>query len=408
MRPWILTPQFTIDLGQPPAERFDVVDAEIISRAADLLRTVRTDLPAKARWVAPLVNVRTGFRFRPEAMAIARATAVDWRWVMVANVLYDLAMAYMGCTTVALCTDDGPVVARNMDWWPEDKLAAASCTFRFVRDGRLEYAIAGWPGSIGVVTGLSARGFAVVLHVVFSQERYRLTGYPVLLFLRRVLERAADFDQAVRMLSEKKLFTSALIAVVGTENRQRVCIERTPSRAALRWGQDGRPLVIANHYVAARRWQKRDLRPEVAELLASTVSRCENLERLAAAGPADASDRPEALLAALTDKGVMQSFTAQQIILHPRRQRIRLYVPRDLLPAPPATVRLTSRREGLNQPFLIELLQTGAGLGLWEAKSRTSDLVAGREAVLEFSTGRQGKDFARTAGDLGATCEVRS
>ncbi len=103
-----------------------------------------------------------------------------------------------------------------------------------------------------MVTGLSARGFAVVLNAVVSEERYRLTGWPVLLFLRRVLQRAEDFDQAVKMIAERTLFMSGLITVVGTENHQRVCIERTPTQAVLRWAQDDVPLISTNAFVSDR------------------------------------------------------------------------------------------------------------------------------------------------------------
>ena len=334
MTPWVKCPEFTVDLDQPMDRRFDVVDADTIARAARVLDALRQEIPPKALKLVPLVNARTGYRFGREAKAIGRLAGYDWRWIMIANVSYDLALATMGCSTVALPTADGPIVARNMDWWPEEKLAAASCLLRFVRGGREAFAVAGWPGSMVVVTGMSARGFAVVLNAVLSEEGHSKSGYPVLLFLRRVLEDAAGFDEAVEVLSRKRLFMSGLLTLVGTQNGQRVCIERTPTRAALRWGEDDRPLVTSNSYVAFDDSGRPNRSDEVESLFASTCERYENLQRLAAAIPAGGRGCSETLLTALTDEGVIQDITAQQVIMQPARQRIELYVPRRLLADP--------------------------------------------------------------------------
>src|SRR5262249_37922713 len=144
------------------------------------------------------------------------------RDVVLANISYDLVLSAFGCSTVALPTPSGPVVARNMDWWPEDLLAQASYLVRYHRNGVLQYANAGWPGAIGVGTGLSGRGFALVLNAVSGTEGVRKTGYPVLLHLRRVLEDARDFDEALRLLTEQRLAAPALLTLVGRENEQRV------------------------------------------------------------------------------------------------------------------------------------------------------------------------------------------
>ncbi len=76
--------------------------------------------------IAQLARLRTCNRFHREIVAMARLAEVDWRQLMLANLSYDLVLAFMGCSTIALPTAEGPVLARNMDWWPEDLLARAS------------------------------------------------------------------------------------------------------------------------------------------------------------------------------------------------------------------------------------------------------------------------------------------
>src|SRR5205823_1995423 len=153
-----------------------------------LLVAVMREIPPAARALAYAVRLRTLGRLQAEARALAARIGADWCDVVLANVSYDLLLASLGCSTVVLPTPAGPVLARNMDWWPEDVLARSSYLIHCTRHGQPAFSQAGWPGSIGVVTGLSARGFVVALNAVLCPERTCKTGYPVLLHLRRVLE----------------------------------------------------------------------------------------------------------------------------------------------------------------------------------------------------------------------------
>ena len=88
----------------------------------------------------------------------------------------------------------------------------------------------------------------MTLNAVLSSEPPTPDGYPVLLQIRRILEDAADFDAALKALSEQPLTTSALLTLVGTDNDQRVVIERTATRSALRWPDGDAPLITTNDY----------------------------------------------------------------------------------------------------------------------------------------------------------------
>jgi hypothetical protein len=323
MLPWTERPTIDIDLDRPIDEAYRALTPDVLGAGRDLLGAVISEMPAEAHWIADGVRLRTAERFQAEAMAVAGLVGATWREVLLANVSYDLLLAQFGCSTVALPTPMGPVVARNMDWWPEDVLARGSYLFRFRRGGELAFANAGWPGAIGVVTGLSARGFAVVLNAVTGPEGVDASGYPVLLHLRRVLEDAAGFNEALNMLRDEKLAAPALITLVGTSNDQRVVIERTPTRHALRWAEPGAPLLATNDYRLL-------FRPEShagLEIYETTCRRYEALGRLLAGHRADADMEDDRLLYMLTDPAVIQGITAQHVILRPAAGTARLFVP---------------------------------------------------------------------------------
>lgn len=329
MLPWVERPVLEFDVAKPIAERVADVPAEARAAGLRLLEAVRTQIPSKARMLAHLVRLRTLNRFHAEILGAAAMVGADWRDVLLANVSYDLLVATFGCSTVALATPSGPVLARNMDWWPEELLAQASYQLRFHRAGTFEFASAGWPGATGVVTGLSARGFAVALNAVIGPERFSRLGYPVLLHLRRVLEDATDFDSARLALCQQRLMVSALFTLVGTDNRQRVVIERSPTRFAERWPEGMEPLIATNDYRKLHAPQTH----VGTEIYETTCRRYDALCRFFSSHRGDRDADNNALLYALTDGSVIQSITAQHILLRPRECQMRVFVPRRLLSA---------------------------------------------------------------------------
>jgi Acyl-coenzyme A:6-aminopenicillanic acid acyl-transferase len=328
MPPWVERPTITIDLARVRrGEPADLPPAAVAS-AKVLLDEVMATVPRKARLLAYWAAVRTRNRFWREFKAAARVVGADSRDIALANLSYDLVVGALGCSTVVLPTPDGPVVARNMDWWPEESLARASYLIRCFEGTDWKFTSAGFPGAVGVVTGLSSRGFAVILNAVTTPEPVCKTGYPVLLHLRRVLEDAVDFADALNLLSKQRLTTSALFTLVGSTNDQRVVIERAARRYALRWGKPNEPLITTNNYLLL------DVPPAERDDWHLSRTSCGRFGRLCQLSGRRSANEPiadEELLYWLSDDEVRQEITAQHVLIRPSRGEMRLFVPRCLI-----------------------------------------------------------------------------
>jgi len=327
MAPWMERPTLHIDLNESPKRRYAALPATAIQSGKRLLAAVLRVIPPTVKIFADAVRLRTASRFHAEAVGLARYLGASWRDIVLANISYDLMLSFLGCSTVALPTPRGPVLARNMDWRPEDLLAQASYLVHYERGGARLFSNAGWPGAIGVVSGMSARGFALVLNAALGPERSSSFGYPVLLHLRRVVEDALDFDEALRLLTDQHLAVGGLITLVGSDNRQRVVIERTPKRHALRWPNGDEPLIATNDY----RLLFKPATCEDLEVCRTTCSRFNALQEFFADHRPDRDVEDAELLYILSDPRVIQEITAQHIIFRPREQYVRLFVPQRLL-----------------------------------------------------------------------------
>jgi hypothetical protein len=241
-----------------------------------------------------------------QAAELLGADPVD---LALAALSYDLTLGRLGCSTAVLATPAGPVIARNLDWVPTDRIAQASCVT--TTPGGLQ---AGFVGGVGVVTGLSRNGFAVVLNAV-GCDQLDPAGYPVLLFLEHLIDQSRDFEEAVQRASVTPLMTSALLTLAGTRNHQRAVVERTPGTSAVRSARGDELLLTTNHYRALARPSWCDRYGCLEEKLARVRAK-----------PTD-----EQLLECLTALPVYNPLTTQHVLLHPASQTLRLFVPGALL-----------------------------------------------------------------------------
>ena len=99
---------------------------------------------------------------REEIASIARMVGRPEPEVLLGNLYYEAFRQLIGCTAFACDTPDGPIHARNLDWWTEDRvLARLTCVVRVQGAPAGPYELVSWPGFIGALSGLAPGRFAI-------------------------------------------------------------------------------------------------------------------------------------------------------------------------------------------------------------------------------------------------------
>lgn len=296
-----------VDLDAPPETRWSGL-APHADAVRELCSTYVDDLGGLDDHAEALALYRDRCVPREQQLEfghIAALAGLSSTEVALANLYYDRMKALFsgafGCTAVAVETPAGPLHARNLDWHaPNDVLKRLTQVTELRRGGETVARTVGWPGFVGAFSGVAPGRFAVTLNAVLSDEPPRWAP-SVGLLLRAVLEYASSFDEALDTLAHKEIASDALLLLTGTRPGERVVIERTPTRHALRRA-DG-PLFVTNDY--------RVLTDGSAiGLLAETA--CTRFDRaVALAGSALEPARAFELLA---DPGVRLPITVQQMV----------------------------------------------------------------------------------------------
>jgi predicted choloylglycine hydrolase len=302
-----------VDLDAPPRERWRLGPADVVA-ARELLAEYAADLGGLERHqdlLEAYAAAQVPADYLAELDGLATRLEVSRPSILLANLYYDALKTYlMACTAFALDTPNGPIHARNLDWHSENaRLARHTRRVTLQRGGRPRALLASWPGFTGVLSGVAPGRFAVTLNSVLSDDPPELAA-PIVYVLRRLLEEAASFREAVDELTRVSVASDSLLLVTGTRPGELVVIERAPRRAAVREAEDGL-LVVTNDY----RGLAASGRAPGRELAASACGRFDRARLLAGAR------RPTTIddcLAILRDPQVVMGITVQQMVLSAR------------------------------------------------------------------------------------------
>lgn len=151
----------------------------------------------------------------------------------------------------------------------------------------LAYASLGWPGLVGVVSGVNNRKIGVFLHFAKTTDvRINREAQPSALIAKEILENAQTLDEAISILKHAKSLGAAIFVLVDGNEQKWAVVERTPSKLGIRRGVGAQVLVddindkkLKDDPIADR---SRRMRPMLDRL-----KRAKQLVRKANASPVD-------------------------------------------------------------------------------------------------------------------------
>jgi hypothetical protein len=220
------------------------------------------------------------------------------------HALYDLSLPLersplIGCTSFGVSGDrtaDGhTLVGRTFDFEAGDWFDRDKVVFLVREEGAVPFASVGWPGFVGVVTGMNVAGLLVVVHGGRAGSA-GVDGVPVAFSLREVLSRAHDTEEAVAILRSQSVLVSHIVFVADAEARFAV-VERAPGLPTFVRRTES-PVAVTNHFEGPLATDPANLRVESATSTLGRRARADEL--LGALAPRSAT--PARALAMLRDR----------------------------------------------------------------------------------------------------------
>jgi predicted choloylglycine hydrolase len=186
---------------------------------------------------------------REELHALAGEIHLDERETMLGQCFLDLSQL-SACSTITLPASASPDhvarFGRNLDFWSLN-IADKFTTVFIVHpdDGRYAYMAVGWPGMIGVLSGMNEHGLCLANMEVPRGPRLP-TAMPYTLLYRTVLERCRSVQEAVALLQTTPRQSANNLMLMDAAG-DRAVVELTPATVHVRWGADDSALISTNH-----------------------------------------------------------------------------------------------------------------------------------------------------------------
>lgn len=253
-----------------------------------------------------------------ELRAFAAASGQPEADLLLTNTFLDVSRAARCSAVIATgeATGGTTLFARNLDFPTLNVVHKATVvTVHHVAEReRHSFAAIGWPGQVGVLSGMNDAGLCVATLISFS-EKGGQPGMPYTMMYRLALERCTTADEVVRLVRETPRASANNLAVADAKGGALV-IEFTPKAVAVRQPEDG-VVLVTNHF--------RSLAP------APATPPCERFEELQrrtrqARGRIDVAALKAMLKAVQMTQPKYDSITLQSMVFEPASRRLHLSI----------------------------------------------------------------------------------
>ena len=190
--------------------------------------------------------------FRPEHLAevdaLAKRTSIDERETVLAQCFLDLS-PMAACSTITLPASASPDhvarFGRNLEFISLNVADKYSTVFVYHPEGRYPFVSIGWPGMIGVLSGMNEHGLALANMEVTRVPRIP-GAMPYTLLYRTVLERCKTVNEAIDLIEHTPRQTPNNLMLMDATG-DRAVVEITPQSVVVRRALSTEPLISTNH-----------------------------------------------------------------------------------------------------------------------------------------------------------------
>jgi hypothetical protein len=204
---------------------------------------------------------------RDELTAMSDSIGINHYDAVLAQCFLDL-LPSTGCSTITLPASASPDgiarFGRNLDFPSLNIADKHSVLFIYhPDDGRYQFAAVGWPGMIGVLSGVNEYGLCLSNMEVDRPARAP-SAMPYTLLYRTILERCRNVDEAIQLLRDTPRQTANNLMLMDADGNRAV-VEIQPDSVTVRRGVDTSALISTNHQrgidadTSGRCWRYDDL-----------------------------------------------------------------------------------------------------------------------------------------------------
>jgi predicted choloylglycine hydrolase len=213
---------------------------------------LQTDSPLPAKrimlQVARTIEAAIPYHLKEEMHALSDAAGVSYDDILLANTIFDIKKAFQCSTMVAYgsATGNGQLLfARNLDFTPLDVVHHYGVVFVYHPAQGHEFISIGYPGLVGVLSGMNDAGLAEAVMEVRGYGT-SLTAVPYAMTFRQVMEDCANTSEAIMLIRCASHSTANNLMLADAYGN--VCVaELTPTTISLR-RPDRNLLFATNHF----------------------------------------------------------------------------------------------------------------------------------------------------------------
>ncbi|XP_007495752.2 N-acylethanolamine-hydrolyzing acid amidase-like [Monodelphis domestica] len=235
--PDMIPPRVTVNLDEAPEERWlpSLQRFDQDTLRAILRNVIQHRIPEWFNvFMKEFVDHLQGSLLEPfvrEIRGICNALNLSFVDGMLINMIYESSML---CTSILVQDANGHIYhGRNLDFVSGTGLRNITVDVQFIKNGQIAYTGTTFIGYVGLWTGQSPYKFTVTGNQrqkdqwqKNATETLFKTHYPPGWFIRKTLEEAKDYKDAVRRLSNQPLITNVYCIVGGINAWEGVVISR--------------------------------------------------------------------------------------------------------------------------------------------------------------------------------------